>query len=55
MNFHTSAEVKGGLLGLVTAIFDGESQTSKEVISLHSLTVCSERCVSGLSLLLFKE
>ena len=31
MNSHTSAEVKGQSLGLVTAIVDGESQTSKEV------------------------
>ena len=31
MNSHTSAEVKGWSIGLVTAILDGESQTSKEV------------------------
>ena len=31
MNSCTSAEVKGWSLGLVTAILDGESQTSKEV------------------------
>ena len=29
---HTSAEVKGWSIGLVTAIIDGESQTSKEVM-----------------------
>ena len=31
MNSHTSVEVKGWSTGLVTAILDGESQTSKEV------------------------
>ena len=31
MNSHTSAEVKGQSIGLVTAILDGESQMSKEV------------------------
>ena len=31
MNSHTSAEVKGWSIGLVTAIHYGESQTSKEV------------------------
>ena len=29
MNSHTSAEVKGQSIGLVTAILDGESQMSK--------------------------
>ena len=33
MNSHTSAAVKGLSLGLVTAIVDGESQSSKEVIN----------------------
>ena len=32
MNSHTSAEVKGQSIGLVTASLDGESQSSKEVI-----------------------
>ena len=32
MNSHTSVEVKGWSIGLVTAILDGESQTSKEVM-----------------------
>ena len=31
MNSPTSAEVKGQSIGLLTAIVDGESQTSKEV------------------------
>ena len=31
MNLHTSAGVKGGSVGLVTASFDGESQLSREV------------------------
>ena len=31
MNLHTSAAVKGRSIGLVTAIVDGESQSSKEV------------------------
>ena len=31
MNSHTSAEVKGWSIGIVTAIVDGESQSSKEV------------------------
>ena len=31
MNSHTSVEVKGQSIGLVTAIVDGESQSSKEV------------------------
>ena len=31
MNSHTSAEVKGQSIGLVTANVDGESQLSKEV------------------------
>ena len=31
MNSHTSAEVEGSI-GLVTAIVDGESQMSKEVM-----------------------
>ena len=33
MNFHTSVEVKGQFFGLVTAIVDGESQSSKEVMN----------------------
>ena len=33
MNSHTSAEVKGWSIGLVTAIVDGESQSSREVMS----------------------
>ena len=33
MNSHTSVEVKGGSVGLVTAIVDGESQSSKEVMN----------------------
>ena len=32
MNSHTSVEVKEQSIGLVTAIHDGESQTSKEVM-----------------------
>ena len=32
MNSHTSAEVKGQSIGHVSAILDGESQTSKEVM-----------------------
>ena len=32
MNSHTSAEVKGQSIDLVTAILDGESQMSKEVM-----------------------
>ena len=31
MNSHTSAEVKGQSIGLVTASVDGESQSSREV------------------------
>ena len=31
MNSHTSGVVKGQSIGLVTAIVDGESQSSKEV------------------------
>ena len=31
MNSHTSAVVKGQSIGLVPAIVDGESQSSKEV------------------------
>ena len=34
MNSHTSAGVKGQSMGLVTGIFDGESQMSKEVMRL---------------------
>ena len=33
MNSHTSVEVKGWSIGLVTAIVDGESQLSKEVMN----------------------
>ena len=33
MNSCTSAEVKGQSIGLVTAIVDGESQSSKEVMN----------------------
>ena len=33
MNSRTSAEVKGWSIGLVTAIVDGESQSSKEVMN----------------------
>ena len=33
MNLHTSAAVKGWSIGLVTAIVDGESQLSKEVMN----------------------
>ena len=32
MNSHTSAEVKGQSIDLVTAVVDGESQSSKEVM-----------------------
>ena len=32
MNSHTSMAVKGQSIGLVTAIVDGESQSSKEVM-----------------------
>ena len=32
MNSHTSVEVRGQSIGLVTAILDGESQTSIEVM-----------------------
>ena len=43
MNSHTSTEVKSWSIGLVTAIHDGESHTSKEVTDYISLTDCSER------------
>ena len=33
MTSHTSVEVKGWSIGLVTAIVDGESQSSKEVMN----------------------
>ena len=33
MNSHTSAEAKGQSIGLVTAIFDGESQLPKDVMN----------------------
>ena len=33
MNLHTSAEVKGWSIGLITANVDGESQSSKEVMN----------------------
>ena len=33
MNLHTSVAVKGQPIGLVTAIVDGESQLSKEVMN----------------------
>ena len=33
MNWHTSVAVKGQSIGLVTAIVDGESQSSKEVMN----------------------
>ena len=33
MNSRTSAEVKGQSIGFVTAIVDGESQLSKEVMN----------------------
>ena len=33
MNSHTSVEVKGQSIGLVTAIVDGESQLSTEVMN----------------------
>ena len=33
MNMHTSVAVKGWSLGLVTAIADGGSQSSKEVMN----------------------
>ena len=32
MNSHTSVEVKGWSIGLVTAILGGESQSSKDVM-----------------------
>ena len=32
MNSHTSVEVKGWSIGLVTATVDGESQSSEEVM-----------------------
>ena len=32
MNSHTSGEVKGQSIGLVTAIVDGASRSSKEVM-----------------------
>ena len=34
MNLYTSVAVKGQSIGLVTAIVDGESQSSKEVMNL---------------------
>ena len=52
MNSCTSTEVKGQSIGLVIAIVDGESQSSKEV--MNSLTDCSERFTSGILILLFK-
>ena len=33
MNSHTSGEVDGWSIGLVTAIVDGETQSSKEVMN----------------------
>ena len=55
MNSHSSAEVKGQSIGLVTAIVDGESQLIvKRSDELCSLTDCLERFTSGLFLLLFK-
>ena len=33
MNSHTSVEEKGWSIGLVTAVVDGESQLSKEVMN----------------------
>ena len=33
MNSHTSVELKGQSIGLVTAIVDAESQLSKEVMN----------------------
>ena len=39
MNSHTSAEVKGQSIGLVTAIVDGESQSSKEVMNYVLLLI----------------
>ena len=33
MNLHTSVAVKGQSIGLFTAIVDGESQLSKEVMN----------------------
>ena len=48
MNSHTSAAVEGQSIGLVTAIVDSESQSSKEVYELCSLTDCLERFTSGL-------
>ena len=52
MNSHTFVGVKWWSVGLVTASVDGESQSSKEVMSL--LTDSSERYTSGLFSLLFK-
>ena len=54
MNSHTSAAVEGQSIGLVTAIVDSESQSSKEVYELCSLTDCLERFTSGLFILWFK-
>ena len=45
MNSHTSAEVEGQSIGLVTAIVDGESQMSKEVID-HILRQFVQKDVS---------
>ena len=39
MNFHTAAEVKGQSIGLVTAIHDRESQTSKLVMDYVLLQI----------------
>ena len=59
MNLHTSAAVKGQSIGLVTAILDGESQSSKEVMNhIHCqivqkdippgyLSPCSKHTQSG--------
>ena len=56
MKSHTSPEVKGWSIDLVTAIVDGESQLSKEVAPTNYvlLTDCLERFTSRLFLLLFK-
>ena len=55
MNLQTSAAAKGRSIGLVTAIVDGESQSSKEVTNQHSSTDCSERYTSWLPTPGFKE
>ena len=47
MNLHTSAAVKGQSIGLVTAIVDGESQSSKEVMNHNHCQIVQEDILPG--------